>query len=123
MSEITFTVEELAAATKKWHEHLYESVLTGFDKEDIEIINEALQQGEYPIKKLMEKHGITLSKEELDGIIKKHLDSEENLTDNNTITDDIIEMYNAGMNIEERAEVLDMEETRVFTILDENEVL
>ena len=69
-----FTVEEFKAAAKRWREHLYESIFDGLDKDEIERIDEVIKQGEDPIKILMKKHGITLSKEEIDGVVKTLLD-------------------------------------------------
>ena len=122
MSRIAFTEEEFAAATKIWRERMQKSILAGFSEEDKEIFNEAVKQGDNPVQKLLEKHGITLSEEEINEVVKKLMGSEDKISDNKTITDEIIEMYNAGMNIEEIADFLDMEESHVFTILDENEV-
>ena len=122
MSRIAFT-EEFAAATKIWRERMQKSILAGFSEEDKEIFNEAIKLRDNPVQKLLEKHGITLSEEEINEVVKKLMGSEDKISDNKTITDEIIEMYNAGMNIEEIADFLDMEESRVFTILDENEIL
>ena len=123
MSRIAFTEEEFAAATKIWRERMQKSILAGFSEEDKEIFNEAVKQRDNPVQKLLEKHGITLSEEEINEVVKKLMGSEDKISDNKTITDEIIEMYNEGMNIEEIADFLDMEESRVFTILDENEIL
>ena len=79
-----FTVEEFKAAAKKCREHLYESIFDGLDKDEIERIDEAIKQGEDPIKILMKKHGITLSKEEIDGVVKTLLEQKEKITDDHT---------------------------------------